>query len=166
MTGLVIAKLDRGHATDAFDCGDASLNRFLGQHALQNQLANAAQTYVCVEGSRIIGYATLAVGAVSHGEAPERLRKGLARFPVPVMVLARLAVDRGWQGRGVGASLLKDMALRTVQSANIAGIRALIIHAKDEAARDYYRQFGFSEGFPDPLHMYVLTKELKSLAAG
>ena len=165
MTGLVNEKLDRGHATEAFDCGDVSLNRFLSQHALQSQLANAAQTYVCVEGSRIIGYATLAVGVVSHGEAPERLRKGLARFPVPVMVLARLAVDRGWQGRGVGASLLKDMALRTVQAADIAGIRALIIHAKDEAARDYYRQFGFAEGFPDPLHMYALTKELKGLTS-
>lgn len=163
MAGLVIEKLDGGHATQAFDCGDASLNRYLCQHALQSQLANAAQTYVCSGGNRVIGYATLAVGAVSHGEAPERLRKGLARFPVPVMVLARLAVDRGWQGRGVGASLLKDMALRTVQAADIAGIRAFVIHAKDEGARNYYRQFGFAEGFPDPLHVYVLTKDLKNL---
>ena len=97
------------------------------------------------------------------GNAPERLRKGLARHPVPVVVLARLAVDRRWQGRGVGASLIKDMALRTMQAADIAGVRAFVIHAKDEAALRYYKQFGFEDGFPDPLHLYALTKELRRL---
>lgn len=106
----------------------------------------------------------LAAGSVNFDDGQARVRKGLARHPVPVMVLARLAVEFRWQGKGVGASLLKDMALRTLQAADFAGIRALVIHAKDEATRRCYRQFGFNDGFPDPLHLYVLTKELKALA--
>ncbi len=163
MTALVIEKLAPRHVTENFDCGVPALNRFLMLHALQSQLANAAQTYVCAEGNAISGYATLAAGAVNYGEAPERLRKGLARHPVPVLILARLAVDRRWQGKGVGASLLKDMALRAVQAADIAGVRAFVIHAKDEAARAYYQRFGFSDGFNDPLHLFALIKDLKAM---
>ena len=166
MTGLVIEKLNRLHKVEAFDCGNLPLNRYLLVHALQNQSANAAQTYVCVDGSVVAGYASLAVGSADASDAPERLRKGLARTPVPAMILARLAVDVGWQVRGVGASLLKDAAERTLQAADIAGIRALVIHAKDEAARRYYLQFGFHDGFQDPLHLYVLTKELRALIGG
>lgn len=164
MTALVIEKLARRHIVETFDCGAEPLNRFLRLHAWQNQLANAVQTYVCADGDTVSGYAALAAGSVNFDDGPARLRKGLARHPVPVMVLARLAVDFRWQGKGVGASLLKDIALRTLQAADIAGVRALVIHAKDEAARRYYRQFGFNDGFPDPLHLYVLTKELKALA--
>lgn len=163
MTALLIEKLARRHLVENFDCGNEALNRFLFLNALQNQLANASQTYVCADGDSVAGYASLAAGSVEIGNAPERLRKGLARHPVPVVVLARLAVDRRWQGRGVGASLIKDMALRTMQAADIAGVRAFVIHAKDEAALRYYKQFGFEDGFPDPLHLYALTKELRRL---
>ena len=86
----------------------------------------------------IIGYCTLVVGAVEYNDAPERLTKGLARRPVPIMLLARLAVSTNWQGRGIGAGLLKDAMLRTLQAADIAGIRAFAVHAKDEAARAFY----------------------------
>jgi GNAT superfamily N-acetyltransferase len=87
---------------------------------------------VGLAGDAVIGYYTLAVGQVMREEAPERLTKGLARHPVPIILLARLAVDKRWQGKGVGKALLKDAMLRTVQAADIAGIRAFAVHAKDE----------------------------------
>lgn len=161
MTTYRIAKLARSHAIDAFDCGSEPLNRFLFRYALQNQQANASQTYVALADDEVIGYFTLVVVDVSHGDAPERLTRGLARHPVPVMVLARLAVDTSWQGRGIGAALLRDATLRTLQAADIAGIRALAIHAKDEGARSWSERFDFIQSPTNPLHLFALVKDLK-----
>lgn len=163
MSGLRIEKLTRLHAVEVFDCGSEPLNRYLAKYALTNQLANAAQTYVALSGGAILGFHSLAVGEVSHSDAPERLVKGLARHPVPVMILARLAVHKNWQGKGIGAGLLKDAVLRTLQASEIAGIRAIVVHAKDEAAQSFYKRFNFSEGLGDPMHLYALTKELRAL---
>jgi GNAT superfamily N-acetyltransferase len=157
-------KITREHAVEAFDCGVAPLNQYLTRYAMQNQLAKAAQTYLCLSGEVVVGYFALVVSEVSYDAAPVRLRKGLARHPIPTIILARLAVDRNWQGRGLGASMLKDATVRTLQVADIAGIRALVVHAKDDAAHQFYSHFGFADGFTDPLHLYVLTKELKLLA--
>ncbi len=96
--------------------------------------------------------------------APERIRKGLARHPVPFMVLARLAVDRDDQGQGLGAGLFKDAMLRTLAAYEIAGIRALAVHAKDERARGFNSHFGFIASPTDPLHLFVLLKDLRTLA--
>jgi GNAT superfamily N-acetyltransferase len=161
VTAHRIEKLSRQHQVEAFDCGVEPPNRFLIRYALQNQQANAAQTYVALSGDEIIGFHSLAVGEVSHAEAPPRLAKGLAQHPVPIMILAHLAVHNDWQGTGVGSGLLKDAILRTMQAADIAGIRALIVHAKDDAARAFYAHFGFADGFSDPMHLYVLVKELR-----
>jgi GNAT superfamily N-acetyltransferase len=160
---LRIEKLARLHHVEAFDCGVEPLNRFLIRYALQNQQANVAQTYVALSGDEIIGFYSLAVGEVSHSAAPPRLVKGLAQHPVPIMILARLAVHKDWQGKSIGSGLLKDAILRTVQAADIAGIRALIVHAKDEAALAFYAHFGFADGFSDPMHLYVLVKELRGI---
>ncbi|MBX3575741.1 MAG: GNAT family N-acetyltransferase [Rhizobiaceae bacterium] len=162
MTVFRVEKLAREHPVDAFDCGEPSLNRFLARHALQNQQANAAQTYVGMADAEVIGFYALAVGNVGFDDAPERLRKGLARHPVPVMLLARLAVDVRWQGRGVAAGLLRDAILRTLQAADIAGIRAFVVHAKDDRARSFYSRFGFEPSPTDPLHLYILIKDLKT----
>lgn len=163
MTVFGIEKLHRRHAVEAFDCGEEALNRFLVRFALPNQLANASQTYVGVaDDDAIIGYYTLVVGEVRYEEAPERLSKGLARHPVPVMVLARLGVSREWQGRRIGAGLLRDAILRTLQAADIAGIRALVIHAKHEAARSFYERFDFQPSPTDPLHLFALIKDLRN----
>ena len=158
-----IEKLRRDHPIDAFDCGQDDLNRWLWKHALPNQGGNAAQTYVGLEGESVVGYYSLAVGQVEYADAPERLQKGLARHPVPIMLLARLAVHRDWQKRGVGRALLRDAVLRTVQAAEIAGIRALAVHAKDEQARRYYEQFDFVASPTDPLHLFVLLKDIRRL---
>ena len=161
---LRIEKLHRDHAVDAFDCGREELNRFLVRFAFPNQQAGASQTYVGLSEQIVIGYYTLVVGQVIYEDAPERLTKGLARHPVPIMLLARLAVSVEWQGRGLGAGFMKDAMRRTLQAADIAGIRAFGVHAKDDAARAFYEHFGFVASSSDPFHLFVLMKDLRRIA--
>lgn len=157
-----IEKLQRSHEIDAFDCGRETLNRFLARYALQNQQAGSSQSYIALEGEEVIGYYTLVFGQVEYNDAPERLTKGLARHPVPIMLLARLAVARSRQGKGIGAGLLKDAILRTLHAADIAGIRAFAVHAKDDQARAFYERFGFSPFPSDPYHLFRLLKDIRS----
>ena len=164
MTAFRIEKLARSHRVDAFDCRQDDLNRFLIRFALPNQQANASQTYVGLADDEIIGFYTLVVGEVAYTDAPERLTKGLAQHPVPIMLLARLAVSASWQGRGVGAGLLKDAMRRTLQAADIAGIRAFAVHAKDAAAQAFYAHFDFVPSPTDPFHSFLLVKDLKRAA--
>lgn len=163
MNSLRIVKLARPHAIDAFDCGREPLNRFLIRFALQNQQAGASQTYVALADEQIAGYYTLAVGQVDFDNAPPRLTKGLARHPVPIMLLARLAIATSWQGKGLGAGLLKDAMLRTLQAAEIAGIRAFAVHAKDDQARTFYEHFDFVPSPADPYHLFRLMKDIRGL---
>lgn len=161
MTGFRIEKLRRDHPVDSFTCGRDELDRFLIRYALGNQQANASQTYIGLHDQDVIGFYSLVVGEVAFGDAPERLTKGLARHPVPVMLLARLAVSTAWQGRKIGSGLLKDAMLRTLQAADIGGIRAFAVHAKDDSAKRFYEQFGFVPSPTDPLHLYRLIKDLR-----
>jgi len=157
-----IEKLQHTHDVDGFNCGQENLNRYLQRYALMNQRADGAQTYVGVSSSgTIMGYYTLLVSSVCYDDAPERLAKGLSRQPVPVMLLARLAVDLAWQGKGVGAGLLRDAMRRTVQAADIAGIRAFLVHAKDDHARDFYEHFNFFPSPTDPYHLFLLIKDIR-----
>ena len=160
-----VEKLRRDHAVENFDCGREELNRYLVRYAWQNQQAGAAQTYVGIVGEVIVGYHTLAVASVTLEVAPERLTKGLARHPLPVMLLARLATDHRWQGKGVGKALLRDAMQRTLQAAEIAGIRALAVHAKDEEARRFYEHFDFVPSPTDPMHLFVLLKDVRRIIA-
>jgi GNAT superfamily N-acetyltransferase len=157
-----IEKLQRGHAIDAFDCGREALNRFLIRYAFQNQQAGASHTYVALADDEVAGYYTLVVGQVDYEGAPERPIKGLARHPVPIMLLARLAIRISWQGKKLGAGLLKDAMLRTLQAADIAGIRAFAVHAKDDEARAFYEHFDFVASPSDPYHMFRLIKDIRS----
>ncbi|HEV3166161.1 MAG TPA: GNAT family N-acetyltransferase [Isosphaeraceae bacterium] len=156
-----IEKLRREHAVEGFDCGRDDLNRFLIRHALTAQQAGSAQTYVALANDEIIGYYSLVVGEVAYDTATGRLSKGLARHPVPIMLLARLAVALAWQKRGIGAGLLKDAMRRTLQAADIVGIRAYVVHAKDDPARAFYEHYGFVPSPTDPLHLYVWIKDLR-----
>lgn len=159
---LRIEKLERRHAVESFDCGREALNRFLIRYALVNQSAGASQTYVALAEQSVVGYYSLVVGQVEYGEAAERLKKGLARYPVPIMLLARLAVATDWQGKGLGAGLLKDAMLRTLQAAGLAGIRALVVHAKDNQARSFYERFDFVPSPTDPYHLFRLLKDIRA----
>jgi len=166
MSRFGIEKLARDHDLDPFDCGQEALNRFLKRFAYTSQQANASQTYVGLAADQIIGYYTLVVAEISHSVEPERVRKALARHQIPLMLLARMAVARQWQGRCVGAGLLKDAMLRTLQAAEIAGIRALAAHAKDGEAQNFYVHFGFLPSPTDPLHLHVLIKDIRKAVGG
>lgn len=163
MESLGIEKLTHHHAVDGFDCGSEPLNRFLIRFALQNQQAGASQTYLALADGQIAGYYTLVVGQVEFDNAPQRLTKGLARHPVPIMLLARLAVAVPWQAKGLGSGLLKDAMLRTLQAAEIAGIRAFAVHAKDDQAKAFYEHFDFVTSPSDPCHLFRLLKDIRNL---
>lgn len=158
-----VRKLAATDSPEGFDCGKAALNQFLQRFALVNQKANSTQTYVCCADGMIVGYYSLAVGGVEPGAATARVTKGLARHPVPVMILARLAVDSRHQRKGLGQALLKDALLRTAQAADIAGIRCLLVHAKDDEARQWYEDWGFEPSPTDPYHLFLLMKDLKAI---
>jgi len=161
--GLRIDKLRRDHAVEGFDCGKEALNRFLARHALQSQQAGASTSYLALDGMAGVGFYSLAVGEVAYADASERLVKGLARHPVPVMLLARLAVGAAHQGRGIGSGLLKDAMLRTLQAADIAGVRAFVVHAKDDDARAFYERFDFAPSPTDPFHLMLLLKDVRAI---
>jgi GNAT superfamily N-acetyltransferase len=159
---LRIEKLQRGHAVESFDCGRDALNRFLIRYAIGNQQAGASRTYLALAGEEVAGYYTLVVGQLEYDDAPERLKKGLAHHPVPIMLLARLAIATAWQGKGLGSGLLKDAMLRTLQAAEIAGIRAFAVHAKDDEAKGFYEHFDFLAAPSDPNHLFRLLKDIRA----
>lgn len=163
MSKLRIEKLKREHDTSTFHSGEDSLDRFLDRFAFTNQQAGASTSYVALLENRVVGFYSLAVGQVVYDDAPERLSKGLARHPVPIMLLARLAVDLNWQGKGLGAGLLKDALLRTLQAADIVGIRAIVGHAKHDEARRFYEHFGFFASPTDPYHLFRLLKDIRAM---
>lgn len=158
-----VRKLQATDDVSSFDCGCPALNQFLQRFALINQKANSAQTYVCCKDGVVAGFYSLAVGSVEISSASARVAKGLARHPVPVIILARLAVDVEHQGHGLGSALLKDALLRTMQAADIAGLRAILVHAKDEAARAWYMGWGFEPSPTDPYHLFLLLKDLEKI---
>jgi GNAT superfamily N-acetyltransferase len=162
---LHIEKLARSHDVGAFACGSPELDRFLIRHALQAQQANSSQTYVALSDSEVVGFYTIVAGEAQHAEAPERVVKGMPRHPVPLLVLARLAVHTKAQGRRIGAGLLLDALGRTLQVAEIVGVRALVVHAKDDEAAAFYRHFGFAPSSTDARHLFMIIKDIR-LAAG
>ena len=162
---LRIEKLNRSHVVDAFGCGQPELDRFLTRHALQAQQANSSQTYVAIDGGEVVGFYTMVAGEIRHADASECVAKGMPRHPIPLLVLARLAVHSKAQGRGLGAGLLLDALGRTLQVADLIGIRALAVHAKDEQAAAFYRHFGFTPSPTDPRHLFILVKDIRLVAA-
>lgn len=152
--------LTRSHDRSSFDCGVPALNEYLKQYALQNQKKHAARTYVAIRGPRVVAYYTLAYGSVASDEAPPSVKAGLAKHPIPVILLARLAVDLSAGGLGLGAALLKDALLRTLQAVEIAGLRAMIVHAKDDTARLFYEKYGFERSPIDAYHLFLKTTDI------
>jgi GNAT superfamily N-acetyltransferase len=158
--------LEANHDLCAFDCGTPALNEYLKKYALMNQRNLSARTYVATRGQRVGGYFTLAAGSANREETPPRVARGLARHPIPIILLARLAVDRGEQGKGVGAGLLKDALARAAQASELIGCRAVLVHAKDQGAKAFYQRFGFEPSPIDELHLYLLMKDIKASLSG
>lgn len=156
-----VEPLQKDHILDEFDCGNESLNRWLKKFAVTNQASESAKTYVITRGNSVIAYYALAAGSVRRSEAPRRIAKAQPE-PIPVSLLARLAIDKSCQGRGLGAALLKDALLRIEQAADIIGIRAVLVHAISEDARRFYKKYGFEESPIDDLHLMLLMKDLRA----
>jgi len=154
--------LEARHDLSAFDCGVAALNNYLKKFAWQNQRNQCARTYVTTRGECVVGYYTLAAASARREDSPQRVAKGLAAHPVPLILLARLAVDQGEKGKGLGAGLLKDALLRVVQAAEIVGCRAVIVHAKDDVAKAFYQRFGFEPSPSDPFRLFLLPKDIQA----
>jgi GNAT superfamily N-acetyltransferase len=151
-------KLSPSHEVSAFDCGEQVLDDWLRRRALPNEVSGASRTYVVCHGKRVAGYYTLAAGAIAHTEAPGRVRRNMPD-PVPVMVLGRLAVDKVFHGMGIGTGLLRDAILRTLQAAEIAGIRAILVHALSANAKHFYEKYGFAASPVDPLTVMITVEE-------
>lgn len=147
-----------------FSCGVAELDTYLKRFALLGNRIDDAMTYVtCSQSGAVVGFYTLVVGSVMYAGAPDRVRKGLPRHPVPVMVLARLAVDSRFQGQAIGSRLVLDALVRTMQAADIAGIRAVLVHAKNDRLAGWYKAMGFEEG-PEPRTLFLLMKDVRRAA--
>lgn len=159
-----VEKLDKLHDLASFDCGNVALGEWLRKYALMNQAADAAQTYVVHRGGRVVGYFSLAFGSIAAMEAPARVAKGLPRDrPVPVVLLARLAVDLAERGNKLGVALLKDALLRIERAADIAGARAVLVHAIDEKAKNFYEYFGFEATPIDGRTLMLHMKDLRAM---
>jgi GNAT superfamily N-acetyltransferase len=151
--------LAAAHRLDDFECGEAVLDGWLKRRALANQSSGASRTFVLADqDGRVRGYYAMAAGAVSHQLATSGVRRNMPD-PVPVMVLARLAVERGAQGRHLGAALLQDAVNRAVAVSRNTGVRALLVHALHERARQFYEHYGFQ---PSPTHPMTLMLRLSS----
>ena len=158
-----VRKLAASDTFESFNCGQLALNQFLQRFALVNQKANSAQTYVSCHSGSIVGFYSLTVGSVEPATAALHVIKGIPNHPVPVMILARLAVDLKHQGAGLGKALLKDALMRTAQAADIVGIRALLVHAQDESARQWYLNWNFEPSASDSFHLFLLMKDVKAM---
>jgi GNAT superfamily N-acetyltransferase len=149
------------HDVSAFDSGVPALDRWLKQRALDNEKSRASRTYVVSAAGRVVGYHALASGAVALFGAPGRVRRNMPD-PIPVMILGRLAVDREHNGRGIGQGLLKDAILRTIQAAEIAGIRAILVDAISEEARRFYIRHGFMESPVAPMTLMITLQDAEN----
>ncbi len=158
---FAIGKLSREHDLSAFDCANATLNEWLRKFAWTNQQADAAKTYVALDGNLVIGYYALTTGSVHKHESPQRIAKGLANHPIGVVLIARLAVDQSQPGKGLGKALLFDALSRVEEAADIVGVRAVLVHAIDDPARRFYLHFEFEESPVDPYQLLLLLKDLR-----
>jgi len=163
----IVEPISESHDLSRFDCGGhESLNDWLKRFAITNQKNESARTYVVHRNGAVVGYYSISAGSVSVEDAPARIAKGLARHPVPVILLARLAVDKSEKGTGLGKALLKDALARIAQAADIVGARAVLVHAIDEPARKFYEHFDFE---PSPVHelqLMLLMKDLRKALEG
>ena len=154
--------LGPNHVLEGFDCGRASLNVWLARYARQADAGGSARTYVVVDEQqkRVVGYHALAVAALEHEAATARIVMGMPQYPIPVVLLARLAVDVSVAGRGLGGWLLRDAMMRTLVAAEAIGVRAMLVHAIDQEAAGFYLRHGLEASPTEPRHLMILIKDI------
>jgi GNAT superfamily N-acetyltransferase len=162
-----VEKLNGAHLVKNFKSGKHSLDLFIRRHALRNQEAGSSQTYVVHRSGPVVGYYSLTVASVDQQDCPPAITDEMPPgYPIPVILLARLAVDRREQGRGLGGALLKDAFYRIASAAEIVGARAVLVHAIDSEAKSFYERFNFDEFPAGTLHLMLSMKDVRAEIAG
>jgi len=152
------------HQIGDFSSGIVSLDEWLKRRALANQASGAARTFVVCEADKVVGYYALASGAVNVAAAPGRFRRNMPD-PIPVVVLARLAVDRTYQGQGLGRAMVRDAAMRVANAADAIGIRGIIVHAISDDAKAFYLALGFEPSPIEPMTLMVTLADIRKCLA-
>jgi GNAT superfamily N-acetyltransferase len=150
------------HELDAFESGVASLDEWLKRRARRNEAEGAPRTFVVCAGRRVVGYFSLAAGSILHGVATGRVRRNMPD-PVPVLLLGRLAIDRSWHGKGLGADMLQDAVLRAIGAAETVGVRAILVHATSEEAKTFYEKHGFRPSLVEPMTLMITIEEAQRM---
>lgn len=159
-----IEKLTKSHDLSGFSCGDDALDEWLRKYALAAQAGEGAKTYIVMSGTRVAGYYAVMAGSISVATATTRVAKGQPKTgTVPIALLARLAVNRDFQGQGLGSALLKDALLRCAKAADEIGVRAILVHALNDNAKAFYQHFGFEASPADGMTLMLMMKDLRSL---
>lgn len=156
------APLAAEHELEKFSSGTPPLDDWLKRRARQNEAGGASRTYVVAAGRRIVGYYSLAAGSVLHEAATGRVRRNMPD-PVPAALLGRLAVDQGWQGRGLGSALLRDAVLRVIGAAETIGVRALLVHAISDEPKGFYEHWGFRASAIEPMTLMITIEEAQRM---
>jgi GNAT superfamily N-acetyltransferase len=150
------------HELDAFESGVATLDEWLKRRARRNEAEGASRTFVLCAVRRVVGYYSLAAGSILHTEATGKVRRNMPN-PVPVLLLGRLAVDRAWQGKGLGADLLSDAVLRAIGAAESIGVRAILVHAISDEAKTFYEKHGFRPSPIEPMTLMITIEEAQRM---
>ncbi len=168
MTEWRIERLSREHTRDGFDCGQPALDDFLRTLVSQYERRDLGRTYVAVaaDDPRVLGYYTLAGGSIDVGGLPLKASRKLPRHPVPVVLIARLAVDRRVQRGGLGGRLLRDALTRSLEVSGQLGVHAVVVDALDAHASDFYKRFGFLELTDSPLRLFLPLSTVRAAAGG
>jgi GNAT superfamily N-acetyltransferase len=157
--------LTEAHDLDPFACGVETLDHWLKRQALRNEIGGASRTYVVCDGAAVVAYYCLAAGAVERNDAPKPMQRNMPD-PIPVLVLGRLAVDQRYQNRGIGAALLRDAFLRALQVGDVAGIKAVLVHAISEEAKAWYLARGFQESPIAPMTLCLALATVRQALRG
>jgi GNAT superfamily N-acetyltransferase len=150
------------HELDAFESGEATLDEWLKRRARRNEAEGASRTFVLCAGRRVVGYYSLAAGSILHGAATGKVRRNMPD-PVPVLLLARLAVDRSCQGKGLGADLLSNAVLRAIGAADTVGVRAILVHAISDGAKSFYEKHGVRASAFEPMTLMITIDEARRM---
>ena len=162
MTELVLVALHHEDGLTAFDCGNEDMNQWLARHALDSHKADLARTWIAVEGNTVAGYFSLTTGSVRPEDAPRRIVRGMPRYPVPIILLARLAVDRRYQGQRLGARLLSEALRRAVAASDAAAARIVVVDAIDDNAVAFYKRWGFIDTPDNPRRLYRKISDIRA----
>lgn len=148
------------HDVEGFDCGDEALNDWLRRRAPRNQREGSSRTWVVTDGARVVAFYASSAAVVARSDAIRRAARNQPD-PLPAMLLGRLGVDRGHQGKGLAAALLKHFLLKALEVAALTGVRLVLVHAKDSQSASFYRHFGFESSPIDDLTLMLLVKDIE-----